>query len=70
MEKSWSMLSNLVYDGPRTQNIKEIESRVEKVVIDNSFRCSDQLVKITDSKLLILEVLKLVDVTESKEPSR
>ena len=43
------MLSNLVYDGPQPRNVKELETRVEKAVMDINLSCSVQLVKLFDS---------------------
>ena len=36
MENAWSLLGNLVYDGPQPRNVKELENRVEKAVMDEN----------------------------------
>ena len=49
MENAWSMLSNLVYNGPQPRNVKELENCGKKAVMDINLSCSVQLVKLFDS---------------------
>ena len=66
MENAWSMLSNLVYDGPQPRNMKELENRIEKAVMDLNLSCSDKLIKLFDS--MPVRIARIIEKKGNKIP--